>query len=79
MQFHETRRGAIFFDMQLPALVRELKNLNENLKPKKMERMAVSTDALPSCLDEGWKPILRYQEHGTDFIVLEREATKTCK
>lgn len=57
------------------ALLEEIHKLNENLRPKEVERTVAIADNLGVFLSEGWRPILTFRDHrdGCDCIVIERE------
>lgn len=73
MEFYLTRMGKTFFEGTVPKLVRELEKLNENLKPKEMEREISTTYAIESYLTAGWRPVLTFTDRGEEFIIVERE------
>ena len=73
MEFYLTRMGKTFFEGTVPKLVRELEKLNENLKPKEMERTIADANNIGNYLYDGWRPVLTFKDRGLDCIIVERE------
>lgn len=59
----------------MTSLLEEIHALNENLRPKEVERTVAVADNLGTYMVEGWRPILTFHDHrdGCDCIVVERE------
>ncbi len=53
IQFHETNRGAQFFDQHVPAMIKQLELLNANLARISergiQDEIVLDADACPSC------------------------------
>lgn len=73
MNFHETRMGAAFFNGQFPELVRQLKELNKNLAPKKKVQEVTYLRALPDYLSEGWYFVDSIVDGQEVLVVVEKE------
>jgi len=70
---HETVMGRTLIEGTIPALVKELKTLNQNLAPKRYERDIATTRSISHYLAEGYAPVLVFRDSGEDFIIVERE------